>query len=82
MKKQCLTSSVAQHLDDYFHAHEGELPTDGLYDRVMHEVERCVIQKSLSAVNGNQLRAAKLLGINRNTLRKKIQELAIALPAK
>ena len=43
----------------------------GLYDRVLREIERPLIQLSLGATRGNQLKAAQLLGLNRNTLRKK-----------
>ena len=77
-----LTESIEQHLETYFSAHEGDLPASGLYGRVISEVERCLITHTLKAVSSNQLKAADVLGINRNTLRKKIQELDIALPAK
>jgi two-component system, NtrC family, nitrogen regulation response regulator GlnG len=53
------------------------LPAAGLYDRVLREVERPLILLSLGATRGNQLKAAQLLGLNRNTLRKKIRELDI-----
>jgi two-component system, NtrC family, nitrogen regulation response regulator GlnG len=44
---------------------------------VLREIERPLIQLSLSATRGNQLKAAQLLGLNRNTLRKKVRELDI-----
>jgi two-component system nitrogen regulation response regulator GlnG len=72
-----LSAAVERHLRDYFDAHEGGLPASGLYDRVLREVERPLISLSLAATKGNQLRAAKLLGLNRNTLRKKIRDLEI-----
>ncbi|MGP1394287.1 MAG: nitrogen regulation protein NR(I) [Inquilinaceae bacterium] len=72
-----LTEAVERHLTDYFAAHRDALPAAGLYDRVLHEVERPLIALSLSATKGNQIRAAQLLGLNRNTLRKKIRELDI-----
>ena len=53
------------------------MPTPGLYARVLKELERPLIALSLEATNGNQLRSADLLGLNRNTLRKKIRELDI-----
>ncbi len=66
--------SVERHLSRYFAAHEGGLPPSGLYGRVIKEVERPLIAMCLSATRGNQIRAARLLGLNRNTLRKKISE--------
>jgi two-component system nitrogen regulation response regulator GlnG len=72
-----LGSAVERHLRAYFEAHDDGLPSSGLYDRVLREVERPLIELSLAATKGNQLRAAKLLGLNRNTLRKKIRDLEI-----
>ena len=74
-----LSDSVSAHLRDYFAAHEGRLPPKGLYDRVLAEVERPLIEKCLTACRGNQIKAAELLGLNRNTLRKKIKELGIVV---
>jgi two-component system, NtrC family, nitrogen regulation response regulator GlnG len=68
---------VERHLRDYFTAHGGGLPAAGLYDRVLREIEKPLISLSLGATRGNQIRAAQLLGLNRNTLRKKIRELDI-----
>jgi two-component system nitrogen regulation response regulator GlnG len=73
-----LSHSVENHLRHYFAQHTHQLPANGLYDRVLAEVERPLIILSLTACKGNQLRAAELLGINRNTLRKKIRELGIS----
>jgi two-component system nitrogen regulation response regulator GlnG len=53
------------------------LPTAGLYDRILFEVERPLILQTLSATRGNQIKAAEILGLNRNTLRKKIRKLNI-----
>ncbi len=64
-------------LTAYFDAHAGELPPPGLYERILPLMERPLILQALSATGGNQLRAAHLLGINRNTLRKRLQELGI-----
>ncbi len=72
-----LSAAAERHLRDYFAAHKGGLPPSGLYDRVLREIERPLIQLSLGATRGNQLRAAELLGLNRNTLRKKVRELDI-----
>jgi len=72
-----LGTAAELHLRRYFTAHGGSLPARGLYDRVLHEIERPLISLSLEATRGNQIRAAELLGLNRNTLRKKIRELDI-----
>ena len=72
-----LSNATERHLRDYFEAHKGGLPPAGLYDRVLREVERPLIALSLGATRGNQVKAAQLLGLNRNTLRKKIRELDI-----
>jgi two-component system nitrogen regulation response regulator GlnG len=72
-----LGSAVERHLKEFFAAHKDGLPAGGLYDRILREVERPLITLSLTATRGNQIRAAQLLGLNRNTLRKKIRELDI-----
>ncbi|HEY1261724.1 MAG TPA: nitrogen regulation protein NR(I) [Stellaceae bacterium] len=72
-----LASAVEYHIRGYFAAHEGSLPSTGLYDRVLREIERPLITLTLGATRGNQIKAAHLLGLNRNTLRKKIRELDI-----
>ena len=77
MAGDSIGASVEQHLARYFQAHGDSLPPTGLYDRVVREVERPLINLCLAATRGNQIRAAQLLGVNRNTLRKKIKELDI-----
>jgi len=72
-----LAGAVERHIKGYFAAHKGGLPAAGLYDRVLREIERPLIVLTLGATRGNQIRAAHLLGLNRNTLRKKIRELDI-----
>ncbi len=72
-----LSNSVEEHLKRYFDLHGDALPPDGLYDRILKEVELPLIALALSATRGNQVRTADLLGINRNTLRKKIKDLDI-----
>jgi len=72
-----LGSAVERHIAKYFAAHPGSLPPPGMYDRVLREIERPLIILALDATNGNQIRTAELLGLNRNTLRKKIRELDI-----
>lgn len=77
--KAGLSGAVETFLKTYFAAHNGDLPTTGLYDRVIKEVERPLLTITLKAVMGNQKKAAEILGINRNTLRKKLTELDINL---
>ncbi|MBU2358257.1 response regulator [Loktanella sp. M215] len=72
-----LSVSVARHLQRYFDLHGGALPPPGLYNRILREVEAPLIEIALDATGGNQAKCADLLGINRNTLRKKITDLDI-----
>jgi len=72
-----LSGSVARHLQRYFDLHGGALPPPGIYQRILREFELPLIEISLDATGGNQAKCADLLGINRNTLRKKITELGI-----
>jgi two-component system nitrogen regulation response regulator GlnG len=72
-----LSSAVAKHLRRYFDLHGGVLPPPGIYQRVLREIESPLIEIALDATGGNQAKCADLLGINRNTLRKKITDLDI-----
>jgi two-component system nitrogen regulation response regulator GlnG len=72
-----LSASVARHLKRYFDLHAGQLPPPGVYQRILREVELPLIEIALDATGGNQAKCADLLGINRNTLRKKITDLDI-----
>ncbi|HET9716408.1 MAG TPA: nitrogen regulation protein NR(I) [Pseudolabrys sp.] len=72
-----LSSSVERHLAAYFAGFEEGLPPAGLYHRVLREIEHPLLTAALAATRGNQIRAADLLGLNRNTLRKKIRDLDI-----
>ncbi|MBL9059161.1 MAG: nitrogen regulation protein NR(I), partial [Mangrovicoccus sp.] len=72
-----LSASVGSHLRRYFDLHGGVLPPPGLYQRILREVETPLIEIALDATGGNQAKCADLLGINRNTLRKKITDLDI-----
>jgi two-component system nitrogen regulation response regulator GlnG len=74
-----LAQLVERHLGGYFAEQPDGVPPVGLYDRVLEEVERPLIQLTLAATRGNQVRAAEILGLNRNTLRKKIQDLGVDL---
>jgi two-component system nitrogen regulation response regulator GlnG len=77
MVAQGLADHVEHHLARYFTMFGDQLPPDGLYDRILAEVERPLMLLALAATRGNQIRAAKLLGLNRNTLRKKLGDLHI-----
>src|SRR6056297_1576493 len=72
-----LAASVSRHLQRYFDLHGNMLPPPGLYPRILREVEMPLIEIALDATGGNQAKCADLLGINRNTLRKKIKDLDI-----
>jgi two-component system nitrogen regulation response regulator GlnG len=76
-EEESLTSMVERYLAKHFSEYGERLPPAGLHDRVIREVERPLIAISLAAARGNQIRAAQLLGLNRNTLRKKIRELGV-----
>ena len=67
-----LARSVRRAIDGYFRDLDGEEPS-GVYDMVISCVERPLIEAVLMRVDGNQTQAAQLLGINRNTLRKKMK---------
>lgn len=70
-------AAVSRRLASEFATASPDLPDAGLYDRLLAEVERPLIEQALQATRGNQIKAAAVLGINRNTLRKKIQTLGI-----
>jgi two-component system, NtrC family, nitrogen regulation response regulator GlnG len=64
-------------LTTHFAGYGTELPPPGLYDRILAEVEGPLVSAVLAATRGNQIKAADILGLNRNTLRKKIRDLDI-----
>jgi two-component system nitrogen regulation response regulator GlnG len=72
-----LSAAVERHLTKYFAEHGDRLPPPGLYDRILQDIERPLLSICLAATRGNQIRAAHLLGLNRNTLRKKIRDLGL-----
>ncbi len=72
-----LSSAVERYLARYFSGFDEALPPPGLYHRILREVEAPLLSAALAATRGNQIRAADLLGVNRNTLRKKIRDLEI-----
>ena len=72
-----LSALIERNLASYFAGQPGGIPPTGLYDRVLAEVERPLFQLTLAATRGNQMRAAEVLGLNRNTLRKRLSDLGI-----
>jgi two-component system nitrogen regulation response regulator GlnG len=70
-----LSDAVERHLAEYFSGYKDALPPPGLYHRILREIEGPLIGAALAATRGNQIRAAELLGVNRNTLRKKVRDL-------
>ena len=71
------SESVERYLTRYFASFGGDLPPSGLYDRVIRDVEKPLISAALASTRGNQIKAAELLGLNRNTLRARIRDLNI-----
>jgi two-component system, NtrC family, nitrogen regulation response regulator GlnG len=76
---ETLSVSVERHLANYFQSFGDALPPPGLYHRILREVENPLISAALASTRGNQIKAAELLGVNRNTLRKKIRDLDIQI---
>lgn len=70
---------MERYLKHYFDLHGDILPPDGLYHCLLKEMEKPLIEETLRRLRGNQVKVAKLLGINRNTLRRKINDLNISL---
>jgi Fis family transcriptional regulator len=69
---QSIDQAVIRNLEKYFRDLEGARPS-AIYDMVMSAVERPMLEVVMRQAHGNQLRASEMLGINRNTLRKKLQ---------
>jgi two-component system nitrogen regulation response regulator GlnG len=74
-----LSAIVERYLAAQVEKSSGRLPQPGLYDRTLREVERPLISMCLGLTGGNQIKAAEILGVNRNTLRAKIRSLDIPL---
>jgi two-component system nitrogen regulation response regulator GlnG len=72
-----LANAIERHLTRYFAGFKDSTPPPGLYHRILRQVEFPLLSAALAATRGNQIRAADLLGVNRNTLRKKIRDLDI-----
>ncbi len=67
-----IEASVTQHVSEYFSSFTDDFPPDGLYHRFVAIMEKPLLLETMQRCNGNQIRAAKLLGLNRNTIRKKL----------
>jgi len=74
-----VSTAVETHVAQLLREHEPDLPPPGLYQRVIDKVEAPLIAMALNACGGNQIKAADLLGLNRNTLRKKIRTHSIEI---
>jgi two-component system nitrogen regulation response regulator GlnG len=74
---ESLAGAVERHLRAMLSSSTDGIPTRDIYDQVLAEVERPLIRMTLAATKGNQIKAAAMLGLNRNTLRKKIRDLEI-----
>jgi Factor for inversion stimulation Fis, transcriptional activator len=72
-KNHDISACIRGALETYFLDLDGETPTD-IYNMVLRSVERPMLEITLQQARGNQTLAAEMLGINRNTLRKKITE--------
>jgi two-component system nitrogen regulation response regulator GlnG len=72
-----LGQAVERHIRQVLAGSSDGMPTRDIYDQVLAEVERPLIKMTLAATRGNQIKAAAMLGLNRNTLRKKIKDLEI-----
>ena len=77
MVQEPLARAVERHIRQFLAAHGDAIGPSDIYDRVLAEVERPLIRMTLAATRGNQIKAAAMLGLNRNTLRKKIRDLDI-----
>ncbi len=74
---ETLSRAVERHIKEFLAAHDDGMAITGVYDKIIAEVERPLIRLTLAATRGNQIKAAAMLGLNRNTLRKKIRDLEI-----
>jgi two-component system nitrogen regulation response regulator GlnG len=75
-----LAGLIEKQLTRYINADRQVLPASGLYDRVLQEVERPLFRVVLNLVDGNKIKAAQILGLNRNTLLKKMRAHGLEKP--
>jgi two-component system nitrogen regulation response regulator GlnG len=72
---ESFSSGMERHVSELFRSFGADLPPVGLYHRLLRELEAPLIAATLATTRGNQIKAAEVLGLNRNTLRKKIRDL-------
>ncbi len=75
-----LAGLIEKQLTRYINADRQVLPASGLYDRILQEVERPLFRVVLNLVDGNKIKAAAILGLNRNTLLKKLRAHGLEQP--
>lgn len=73
MKESDVSTCIRQSVEGYFKDLDGE-PPQGVYDMVLNCVEKPLLECVMAYAKGNQSKAADILGLNRNTLRKKLQQ--------
>ncbi|EJF90299.1 nitrogen regulation protein NR(I) [Bartonella tamiae] len=78
-EKKTLSQAVEDRIVEYFQSFQGDILPSGLYQSILEEVEYPLIRACLKATNGNQIKAAEILGLNRNTLRKKVRDLGLTM---
>lgn len=76
-RENSISGVLTKVIENYFQLHDGAKPSEGLYNMVINEVEKTLVQSTMKYTNNNQLKAARILGINRNTLRNKLQTYVI-----
>ena len=77
-QNRSLSADMARHIEHYFQSLNGSSPAPDLYQHIIEEVEKPLLVSTLRYTQGNQIKAAEILGLNRNTLRKKIRALKLS----
>lgn len=72
-KEKSLGDLVHTHVTSYLNSHAKDVPPIDVYGHVISEVERALLQAVMEKVKGNQVQASRILGVSRNTLRKKVK---------
>lgn len=69
-----ISSIIEKLVKEYFTTQGDNISDSSLYSIVLHEVERPLLEQTLRVAKGNKAKAARILGINRNTLHKKLSD--------